>query len=139
VFEQEVDTWYIGTGVEGMFDVGGRAWFWDVNLAHSKNEAEQTNFGSYDIRNIALALGDPADCAAVAGCTPLNIFGGPGTITPAMLAFIQPVVRDRSENTLTQVTANLSGDLFDAACGAARVRRRRRASPLRGHPTSPTR
>jgi len=118
VFEQKVDTWYVGTGVEGMIDVGARSWFWDVNLAYSENEAEQTNFGSYNIRNIALALGDPADCAAVAGCVPLNIFGGPGTITPEMLAWIQPVVHDRSDNTLTQFSANLSGDLFDMRAGA---------------------
>ena len=117
VFEQEVDTWYVGAGVEGVFDVGQRGWFWDLNFAHSKNEAEQTNFGSYDIRNIALALGDPAVCAATAGCTPMNIFGGPGTITPAMLAFIQPVVRDRSENTLSLVTANVSGELLDLWAG----------------------
>jgi iron complex outermembrane recepter protein len=117
VFEQEVDTWYVGTGVEGRFDVGQRTWFWDANLAYSENQAEQTNFGSYDIRNIALALGDPAACAAVAGCTPLNLFGGPGTITPQMLAFIQPVVRDRSENTLFQATANVTGDLVDLWAG----------------------
>jgi len=117
VFEQQVDTWYVGAGLEGVFEVGERGWFWDLNFAHSKNEAEQTNFGSYDIRNIALALGDPAACAAVAGCTPMNIFGGPGTITPAMLAFIQPVVRDRSENTLSLVTANVSGELFDLWAG----------------------
>lgn len=117
IFEQEVDTWYAGTGFEGLFDLGERTWFWDVNLAYSENQAEQTNFGSYDIRNIALALGDPAACAAVPGCTPLNIFGGPGTITPAMLAFIQPVVRDRSENTLLQATANISGDLVELWAG----------------------
>ena len=117
VFEQEVDTWYVGTGFEGAIDVGARTWFWDVNLAHSENEAEQTNYGSYDIRNIALALGDPDACAAVAGCVPLNIFGGPGTITDEMLGFIQPVVRDRSANTLSVATANLSGDLFDMPAG----------------------
>jgi iron complex outermembrane recepter protein len=117
LFEQEVDTWYAGTGLEGRFDVGQRTWFWDVNLAYSENEANQTNYGSYNIRNIALALGDPAACAAVAGCTPLNIFGGPGTITPAMLAWIQPVVRDRSENTLALATANVSGDLVDLWAG----------------------
>ncbi|GAB3730490.1 TonB-dependent receptor [Luteimonas pelagia] len=117
VFEQEVDTWYVGTGFEGTFSTGQRDWFWDVNFAHSENEADQTNYGSYNIRNIALALGDPAACAAVAGCVPLNIFGGPGTITPEMLAWIQPVVRDRSDNTLTQFTANISGDILDLPAG----------------------
>jgi iron complex outermembrane receptor protein len=119
VFEQEVDTWYVGAGLEGVFDAGSRTLYWDVNVALSENKAEQTNFGSYDIRNIALALGDPAACAAVAGCTPLNIFGGPGTITQAMLDWIQPVVRDRSKNELAVFTANLSGSLFELPAGSA--------------------
>jgi iron complex outermembrane receptor protein len=129
VFEQVVDTQYFGAGLEGSFDAADRTWFWDVNVAASHNEAEQTNYGSYDIRNIALALGDPEACAAVAGCVPLNLFGGPGTITPEMLAFIQPVVHDRSEQDLAQFTANVSGDLFDLWAGplsaAAGVEHRR--------------
>ncbi|WP_149196637.1 TonB-dependent receptor [Luteimonas suaedae] len=112
VFEQEVDTTYFNTGLVGSFDIGNTLWFWDVNAAYSKNKAEQTNYGSYNIFNIALALGDPAECAAVAGCVPMNIFGGPGTLTPEMLAWIQPVVRDESENELSLFSANLSGDLF---------------------------
>ena len=118
VFEQEVDTWYVGAGVEGLFEAGERTLFWDVNVAFSENKAEQTNYGSYNIRNIALALGDPAACAAVAGCTPLNIFGGPGTITPQMLDFISPIVRDNSKNELSLITANLSGSLFDLPAGS---------------------
>ncbi|MCA1714386.1 MAG: TonB-dependent receptor, partial [Gammaproteobacteria bacterium] len=100
IFEQEVDTWYVGTGLEGVLDVGQRTWFWDINAAYSENRAEQTNYGSYDIRNIALGLGPLATCRATPGCVPVNIFGGPGTLTPEMLAFIQPVVHDQSENTL---------------------------------------
>ncbi|WP_428004134.1 TonB-dependent receptor plug domain-containing protein [Arenimonas caeni] len=118
VFEQEVDTWYVGAGLEGAFNAGERTLYWDVNLAVSENKAEQANYGSYNIRKIALALGDPAACAAVAGCVPLNIFGGPGTITPEMLAWIQPVVRDRSQNELALFTANLSGSLFDLPAGS---------------------
>ncbi|RPE75934.1 TonB-dependent receptor plug domain-containing protein [Vulcaniibacterium tengchongense] len=117
VFEQEVDTQYFATGLDGSFELGERSWFWDVNAAWSKNEAEQTNYGSYNIFNVAMALGDPAVCAATPGCVPLNIFGGPGTITPEMLAWIQPVVRDRSEQKLSQFTANISGDLFEMWAG----------------------
>ncbi|KRA53943.1 TonB-dependent receptor [Pseudoxanthomonas sp. Root65] len=115
IFEQEVDTQYIAAGLEGSFG-GERTFFWDVNAAFSKNEAEQTNRGSYNARNIAIALGDPAVCAATSGCTPLDIFGF-DTITPAMLAYISPLFRDRSEQKLTQVTANLSGALFEAWAG----------------------
>ena len=117
LFAQEVDTTYFGAGIEGSFDVGARQMFWDVNGSYGRNEAEQENRGSYNIKNIVTALGDPAVCAATPGCTPLDIFGF-GTITPAMLAYISPVFRDKSQNELTQVTANLSGDLFDLPAGA---------------------
>jgi iron complex outermembrane recepter protein len=116
IFDQQVDTQYFAAGVEGMFAPGEREFFWDVNAAYSKNEAEQENRGSYNARNIAIALGDPAVCAATPGCTPLDIFGF-NTITPAMLAYISPLFRDRSEQELTQVTANLSGDLFALPAG----------------------
>jgi iron complex outermembrane receptor protein len=116
-FFQDVDTWYFATGLEGTFDIGSRPYYWDLNYVRSNNEANQTNFGSYNIRRIALALGPPAACAADPQCTPLNIFGGPGTITPQMLAYIQPIIRDSSENNLQLFSANLSGDLFDLWAG----------------------
>ena len=116
-YQQEVKTWYASAGLEGSFDVATRPWNWDVNVAFSRSRAEQTNTGSYNIRRINEALGDPAACAAIAGCVPLNLFGGEGTITPEMLSFIQPVVRDQSENKLSLFTANLTGDLFEMWAG----------------------
>lgn len=117
IFEQQVDTSYFALGAEGFFTAADRDFYWDVNGAYSKNEADQTNRGSYNSRNIALALGDPAVCAATPGCTPLDIFGF-NTITPAMLTWISPLFRDRSEQELTQFTANLSGNLFEGWAGA---------------------
>ncbi|WP_313211632.1 TonB-dependent receptor plug domain-containing protein, partial [Stenotrophomonas sp.] len=92
VFEQEVNTQYFATGLVGQFQAADRSWFWDLNGMYSKNKAEQTNYGSYDIYKVNMALGDPAVCAATPGCVPLNIFGGVGSITPDMLRWIQPVV-----------------------------------------------
>jgi len=117
VFEQEVNTTYFATGLVGSFQAANRSWYWDVNGMYSKNKAEQTNYGSYNIYNVNLALGDPALCAATPGCVPLNIFGGVGSITPDMLRWIQPVVRDRSQNELSLITANLSSDLFTLPAG----------------------
>jgi len=117
VFEQQVDTTYFATGLVGNFQAADRSWYWDVNGMYSKNKAEQTNYGSYNIYNVNLALGDPALCAATPGCVPLNIFGGVGSITPDMLRWIQPVVRDRSQNELSLFTANLSSDLFTLPAG----------------------
>jgi iron complex outermembrane receptor protein len=117
-FEQDVDTWYFGTGLEGSFDIGTRNLLWDLNYARSGNKAVQTNYGSYNIRRINLALGPLANCQADPQCVPLNIFGGPGTLTPEMLAYIQPIVTDRSENNLELISGNLSGDLFNLPAGA---------------------
>lgn len=117
VFEQQVDTTYFASGLVGNFQAADRSWYWDVNGMYSKNKAEQTNYGSYNIYNVNMALGDPAVCAATPGCVPLNIFGGAGSITPDMLRWIQPVVRDRSQNELSLFTANLSSDLFTLPAG----------------------
>lgn len=153
-FFQDVDTWYLATGLEGMFELGDRALFWDLNFVRSKNEANQTNFGSYNIRRINLALGPVSACNADPQCTPLDIFSGPGSITPAMLNYIQPVVRDFSENELRLLSANLSGDLFDLPAGplafAAGVEQRNQKGQYRpdaltvageynGVPSQPTR
>jgi iron complex outermembrane receptor protein len=116
-YEQKVKTWYVNAGLEGTFNVGDRPWSWDVNFVRSESKADQTNYGSYNLRKINLALGDPAVCAATPGCVPLNIFGGPGTITQDMLNWIQPVVRDESENKLTLASANITGDLFEMWAG----------------------
>jgi iron complex outermembrane recepter protein len=114
-FFQDVDTWYFATGLEGSFDTATRVFYWDLNYVRSSNRAEQTNYGSYNIRRVQVASGLLADCTAP--CVPLNLFGGPGSITRAMLDYIQPVVRDSSENNLQLLSANLSGDLADLWAG----------------------
>lgn len=117
VFEQNVDTFYIGAGVRGDFDVGDRIYYWDVNAANSRSQAEQVTQGSYNIRRIANALGPVADCNADPSCVPLNLFGGAGTITQDMLNYIQPVLHDLSENKLQLYSANITGELFDMPAG----------------------
>jgi len=116
IFKQDVDTWYFSTGLEGDFDVGDRVFYWDVNAVRSENKADQTTFGSYNIAHIAQALGPVANCTG--SCVPLDIFGGPGTLTPEMLRFIGANLTDKSENNLTLWSANLSGDLFELPAGA---------------------
>lgn len=122
IFEQTVDTYYFGTGLEGEFEVGDRSFFWDVNYINSQNRAEQRFRNTYNMRRVQLALGDPTVCAATPGCVPLNIFGGmgpdgKGTITPQMLAWIRTEVHDSSKQELEVMSANISGDLFDLPGG----------------------
>jgi iron complex outermembrane receptor protein len=115
VFRQEVDTSYFTTGVNGDFSIGEHQYFWDVNYVSAENKATQTVNGTYNIAHIARALGPVDECTAP--CVPLNLFGGPGTITQDMLDYILFNENDRSQQKLRSWTANLSGDLFDMPAG----------------------
>jgi iron complex outermembrane receptor protein len=114
-YEQEVDTWNATAILSGDFDVGDKVWAWDVNALYSRNHAEQTFTGNVNAQRVQQALGPVAQCTGA--CTPLNIFGGAGSITPAMLAFIGFTQQDQSQQELTDVSANLTGDLFDLPAG----------------------
>ncbi|AOE49412.1 TonB-dependent receptor domain-containing protein [Kangiella sediminilitoris] len=121
IFKQNVDTTYVGMGLNGDFIAGDSSFYWDLNYTHGKNEAKQTTYGSYNIRHIKNALGPLSDCQAIDGCVPLNIFGGQGdgsgTITQEMLDYIQPVLTDQSENVIDTISANITGDLFEMPAG----------------------
>ncbi len=113
IFEQDVDTSYLSFGLDGVFDIGDRGFGWDVSAVHTENKATQRFFNGYNIANIRLALGDPAICAAVPGCVPLDIFGGQGRpFTQDMINFIRTTQVDASKQTLDLISANFTGDLF---------------------------
>ncbi|AUD78397.1 TonB-dependent receptor [Kangiella profundi] len=121
VFKQNVDTTFIAMGFNGSFMAGDNDYYWDVNYSHGKNDAQQTTYGSYNIRRIKNALGPLADCQALEGCVPLNLTGGQGdgsgTITREMLDYIQPVMTDVSDNVIDTFSANISADLFEMPAG----------------------
>ncbi len=113
IFKQDVDTWYFGGGFRGDFTVADSDYRWDVNFVDSANKANQKFTGGYNLGNIALALGDPAICAVVPNCTPLDLFGGQGRpISPAQLKYIGAIQIDSSEQDLKIYSANISGHPF---------------------------
>jgi len=116
-YNQKVDTYYGSATLDGSFDVGESEWHWDVNGLWGKNKAEQVMFGNINAANLAVALGPVATCAATSGCTPFNIFGGSGSITPAMLNYVGFIQDDSSSQKVWDVTANLSGSLFNLPGG----------------------
>lgn len=115
IYKQSVDTKYYATGLTGDFSFNDRQFFWDVNYVDSTNTATQTVTGTYNIRHIMNALGPVGECTAP--CVPLNLFGGPGTITPEMLDYILFTENDRSKQSLKVWTANISGNLFQLPAG----------------------
>ena len=123
IFEQRVNSWIVSGTLDGEFEFAERSMFWDVSLNWGRNDASQKGRNIFHARKLALALGDPAACAAVPGCVPFNVFGGQGpngegSITQEMLDFVTFTQNDQSEQELNDVTANLSGDLFDLPAGA---------------------
>jgi iron complex outermembrane receptor protein len=118
-FEQEVETWDARARLDGQWTLFGRDWFWDANASFARNEAEQAFTGDINVANVQLALGPDALCTGA--CVPLNLFGGLGTITPEMLAFIGYTEHNSSESELADFTFNVTGDLFDLPAGPLAV------------------
>ncbi len=105
-FTQDVELWRALFGVKGEL----ADWTWEISAAHSASDAEELGRGELDEARLALALGpsgldvngrivcgvpDPATgrvAAAdiVAGCVPLNLFGGVGSVTPEQLDYVSP-------------------------------------------------
>lgn len=118
-YDQSVDTYYAAATLRGDFQWLGHAWRWDVNGVWGRNRAEQEVRGNINAANLARALGPVAACTAP--CTPFNIFGGQGSITQAMLDYVAFTQRDSSRQRLWDVSANITGGLFDLPGGPASI------------------
>lgn len=112
LFDQDVDTYYFNFGIKGTLHIGNGL-SWDINYATSDNKATQTFTNGYNIGKIAIALGDPAVCAQVPGCVPLDLFGGQGRpMTAAMISYIRATQIDSSDQKLQLASANITGEMF---------------------------
>jgi iron complex outermembrane receptor protein len=122
IFNQDVDTWYFSGGLKGTLHVLN-GFSWDVSYVNTENKASQQFTGGYNVAKLGIALGDPAVCAQVPGCTPLDLFGGQSRpITQKMLNYVLAPQLDSSDQTLKLVSANITGTIFnieDRAAGIA--------------------
>ncbi len=129
-FAQDADVWHYDGGIEGFFDLADRSFNWDVGYSYSKSQGNDITTGQVNVNRIATAVGpsfrNPTTgvitCGTAAapiggGCVPLNVFGGEGSITPAMLAYISVPLQDANEYERTSYRANLSGDVFELPAG----------------------
>jgi iron complex outermembrane recepter protein len=118
-YDQKVDTYYVAATLDGSFQAFGNEWHWDVNGVWGRNRAEQVVQGNINAQNLARALGPVAQCTAP--CTPFNIFGGEGSITQAMLDYVAFTQRDTSRQSLWDISANVTGGLFELPGGTAAI------------------
>lgn len=116
IFNQDVDTWYVSGGFDGAFELAGRRMYWDVTAIRAENNATQEKLNQFNARSLSVAMGDPDVCAATPGCVPVNIVGE-GSMTEEMLDFVTYTGIDTSEQELTDVSANLTGELFRLPAG----------------------
>lgn len=122
MFEQNVDTYFFSGGFEGKFEIGDRNYYWDFTTSYGNNRGVQQKAGSHNAARLAVALADPAVCAAVPNCVPFNFFGGQGpdgtgSITQEMLDFVGFVQRDISDQTLLDISGNLTGAIAELPAG----------------------
>ena len=121
-YHEKEDVFHFDGGFTGFFNAGGSEWDWDANYAYSNDDEIDVNGGHFDVSHLRLALGDPATCAAVAGCVQLNLFGGAGSVTPAMLNYIAYTAQNQFTNTQRVYNVDLTnGDLAELPGGSMGV------------------
>lgn len=118
-YTQDVDTLTFTATLDGKFQLFGHDWYWDANAVFGHNDAKQLFTGNVNVAKLQQALGPVALCTGT--CVPFNIFGGLGSVTPQMLAFVGFDEHDRSQQRLADFEANLTGTLFELPAGPVGV------------------
>lgn len=90
---------------------------YDVSVNYGESENVETATGYWLNSRVRQGLlvnrgpGGVATCQDTSNaCTPLNLFGGVGTITPQMIDFLQEASTTTLKSSLTQVRGNIAGD-----------------------------
>ncbi len=112
-YNQNDNTYRGMVGLEGAF--GDSSWTWDAHYIYGQNSQDEKTTGLLNLTRINSALG--ANCTASTNCVPLNLFGGPGTITQQMLDYITFDSIASSGSDLKDYAFNTSGELFELPSG----------------------
>jgi iron complex outermembrane recepter protein len=131
IIDTTQDTFHFAGGFKGYFNMMGGEWDWDAGYEYNFQSARNSETNVVDLLNLQKALG-PAfnagtaanpqyECGTaanpIAGCVPLDLFGGAGTITPTMVNYTTFKPTDNQVDIARDYTANLTGDLFDLPAG----------------------
>lgn len=116
-FIQDVDTFLLTSALNGSALVLDRFVDWEAGytVADSRN-AERTS-GLLNLDHVRLALGPAAACAGDQDCVPLNVFGGPGTITGPQQDYIAYTGINQQQQRFQHLFAYASTDLFVLPAG----------------------
>lgn len=127
-FAQDVDTFRFAGAFDGRLDAWNRAWTWSVGYGYTDSVQHDVATGLFSASRLQSGLGPSfrdaggvARCgtpaAVVAGCVPLNIFGGPDAFTSDMFDYASFVAQDSVHREQHGYHATLAGDLFELPAG----------------------
>jgi len=128
---QDIDTFRMVTGLDGRLPdelPALQGWRWSLAYNYGRTNSKQTAAGNYFVQRVAAALGPSfmgADgnpqCgtaeAPIAGCVPLNFFGGEDSIDQDMLDYISFTGTDSGFNQQQLASLNVTGKLFEIPGG----------------------
>jgi iron complex outermembrane receptor protein len=106
-FTQDVNTWRIGTALDGEFENG---WTWDVNYTIAKWEDSQRDEGRPN-RPAIEAMMDPTICDADADCPGIYNPFISDSMNADQVAYGFVGVNTKNESTLNAWQVNLAGDM----------------------------
>lgn len=116
-FETQVDGYRLGARLNGALDALPGFMDWELGWVYAASRSDAQARVLLNLEHLALALGPAARCADTPGCVPLNIFGGPGSITPDMLEYVSFVAGYPKQQSLSLGYAGLRGDLLQLQAG----------------------
>ena len=131
-FNQDVRTYAMNAGFEGTLTFGEKYFDWEAGYFYGQNKNNTTTFGLFNVISLRQALGpsmigadgNPVcvgtpgdDTSVIAGCVPMNMLGGAGSISQDMLDFATFTAHDEYSYTQKYYYANIGGDLFDLPGG----------------------
>lgn len=122
------NTYRVGTGLEGVFDVGSRHFNWDVSAYANKNQGKIYGTGNYNLTNLENALGPSfldtdgnVKCGTpgnvIGGCVPVNVLANQGGMTQQMLDYIAVRTNAAYGTLSTGFAANFGGDIAELPAG----------------------
>ena len=123
-FAEEVQMWRTVAGLRGAF--GG--WHWEASAGYSISNAVTRESGLISYARLLPAIGASGRDATgaivcgtsdttgvvpaaniIAGCVPVNLFGGPGTVTSEQVAYLEVPLRDEGQNSQRMLDLNAQG------------------------------
>ncbi|HXN82132.1 MAG TPA: TonB-dependent receptor, partial [Myxococcales bacterium] len=124
-YSQDIDTYRVVGGFDGRLpSIFGplEGWFWEVSGNYGRTSGDTVKQGNLRRSQLQAAVGPSftdasgnhcgTAAAPIAGCVPLDLFHGPGSITPDQTTNLTFTGTARGINQLAAVQANFGGELF---------------------------